>query len=398
MSQVPPDPSASSAASSPPDGASPFLPWPGLFLPWPGPFLPWPGPFSSLAGPVLALAGSVLVVPGAALPLAALPLAAGPDDGPAGAPCAAARGQVRGIHRDRRLGRRQVRPPHPVRSGFDLIVGAPAQRRLWVVLRIPALDGVLVVLVQQQPLLLTGTVRPAPPHQDEPAAQLLPVKVGVKITGRHRGRRVVRRVRLPRTGVPHDHVAAAILPGRDDPLEVQVLDGVILDVDGRVPDVRVQGRPLRHGPAHQHAVDLEPQVVVQPPRPVPLHDKPRAAGFPAGPRALGAGPLAAGLARRLRRLREIALLLVRREPFPGRLAGRLRRCLARGGGLLRRLPASRRPLRGGGFPGRRHEHTVPRRAPLTRPPDKPWPAEGRHAAHDLLHAGQMRGGQPVERR
>ena len=57
-------------------------------------------------------------------------------------------------------------------------------------------------------------------------------------------------------------------PRRDDPLEVQVLDGVVFDADGGMFHVRIERRSPGHGPAHQHAADLEPQVVVQPPGPV----------------------------------------------------------------------------------------------------------------------------------
>ena len=124
---------------------------------------------------------------------------------------------------------------------------------------------------------------------------------------------------------------------------------VVLDVDGRVPDVRIEGRALGHGPAHQHAVDLEPEVVVQPSRPVPLHDEPRRMTGSAGGRLRrAAGSPATRPARRLRGLREVPLLLIRREPVRGRLArgcsGRLpgRRSLRRAG--LR--PGGRLPLAG----------------------------------------------------
>src|ERR1700675_185326 len=75
--------------------------------------------------------------------------------------------------RDRRLGGRQVTPPHPVRVRLDLVVGAPAEHRPGVVLRVPAGHRVLVVLVQQQPLVLVLAGAPAA-HQDQPATQFLP--------------------------------------------------------------------------------------------------------------------------------------------------------------------------------------------------------------------------------
>ena len=210
-------------------------------------------------------------------------------------------GRLRRAEPHRGLGGGQVGPPHPLRVGLDLVVGPPAEHRGRVVLRVPAFDGVLVVLVQQQPLVAV------PADQDEPAAQLLAEQVGVEVAGPHRGRRVVGGVRGPGAPVPDDHVAAAVLAVRDDPLEVQVLDGVILDVHRGAPHVRVQRGAPRHSPADQHPIDLETQVVVQPPGPVPLHHEPRGAvRRPGRP----------GLPGRLRCPAEVALALITGQ-FPG---------------------------------------------------------------------------------
>ena len=81
----------------------------------------------------------------------------------------------------------------------------------------------------------------------------------------------------PRAVVPDDDVPAAVLAVRDDPLEVEVLDGVVLDVHREVADLRIQGEALGHGPAHEHAVDLEPEVVVQRAGPVTLDHEARRA-------------------------------------------------------------------------------------------------------------------------
>jgi hypothetical protein len=170
-----------------------------------------------------------------------------------------------------------------------------------VLLRVPSLDGVLVALVQQEPLLL-ATVGPLKPDQDEAATQLVPEDLGVQLAGRHRGCRVVGAVRLPRPGIPHDHVATAVLPGRDHPLEVQVLDRVVLDVHGVAPRRRVECRSLRDGPAHQHPVDLEAQVVVQAAGPVALDDEPWSG--PGGP---------GGAASRFRRAVEVPHTAVARK-------------------------------------------------------------------------------------
>src|SRR5690606_8804712 len=99
----------------------------------------------------------------------------------------------------------------------------------------------------------------------------------------------------PGAGVPDDDVAAAVLPGRDDALEVEVLHRVVLDVDREAPGGGVEGGPLGHRPAGQDAVDLEPEVVVEPGRPVPLDDEDRlAVGVGAQPVRVAGGLGGAG--------------------------------------------------------------------------------------------------------
>src|SRR5439155_22794031 len=67
----------------------------------------------------------------------------------------------------------------------------------------------------------------------------------------------------PHAAVPHDHRPRAVVAFRDDPLEVAVLDGVILDVDGEPFVGGVARRPLGHGPRLQYSVHLEPQVEME---------------------------------------------------------------------------------------------------------------------------------------
>src|SRR5215471_1255901 len=87
------------------------------------------------------------------------------------------------------------------------------------------------------------------------------------------GRRCV--LWVPRTFVPHDDVSAAVLAGRDDPLEVEVLHRVVFDVKGRPAGGSIQRWAFRDGPAGEYPVDLEPEVVVQPAGPVALDDEPQ---------------------------------------------------------------------------------------------------------------------------
>ena len=103
-------------------------------------------------------------------------------------------------------------------------------------------------------------------------------------------------LRRPGAAVPDHHRAAAVLALRDGALEVVVFDRMILDVDGEPLVARHEARAARHRPAHHHAVELEPQVVVQPRRGVLLDDE---AGCPCAARLPAA---------RLRGDAEVALL------------------------------------------------------------------------------------------
>ena len=66
-----------------------------------------------------------------------------------------------------------------------------------------------------------------------------------------------------RAAVPEQHRAAAVLALGDHALEAAVLDRVVLDLHGEALLGRVEARPLGHGPALEHAVELEAEVVVQ---------------------------------------------------------------------------------------------------------------------------------------
>src|SRR5207245_10115332 len=54
--------------------------------------------------------------------------------------------------------------------------------------------------------------------------------------------------RYPAPAVPHDHRARAVVPLRDDPFEVAVLEGVVLDQYGEPLVGPVRGRALGNGP------------------------------------------------------------------------------------------------------------------------------------------------------
>src|SRR6185436_2048357 len=93
----------------------------------------------------------------------------------------------------------------------------------------------------------------------------------------------------------------------------------------------IERRALRHGPRHEDAADLEPEVVVQPRGAMALDHEAAVTD--------GRGRLAGGTGRRLRGLREIALSAVLLEGHrtecaePGGV-----RATGRAAGVLRRRP------------------------------------------------------------
>ncbi len=157
-----------------------------------------------------------------------------------------------------------------------------------------------VALVDEQPLVALvvlegagrGVVALAPaaagPDDREAAVELLAVEHELELAVRDRGRGVERRrLRLPGAPVPDDDVAGAVLLRRDDALEVEVLDRVVLDVDGHPADVGVEGQALGDRPGDEDALDLEAEVVVEPGRPMALDDE---AARRTGPAAPGVRP------------------------------------------------------------------------------------------------------------
>ena len=79
-----------------------------------------------------------------------------------------------------------------------------------------------------------------------------------------------------RPAVPHDHLARAVLLGGNHALEGGVIVGMVLGHDREALVRRVERRAAGHGPGLEHAVALQPEVVVQLARRVLLdHEKER---------------------------------------------------------------------------------------------------------------------------
>jgi len=157
-----------------------------------------------------------------------------------------------------------------------------------------------VAVLQQQPL----PRRPGP-DQRPLAAQLVAPQLEEELPG------LVARVRIrerpPPAAIPEDHGPGAVVARRDDPLEVGVLDRVILHLH-RHPLLRgVGGGALRDGPGAERSVQLQPEVPVKPAGGVLLHDE------EARPRRVPA--LLAGRAKRLGRPPGVPLSAVGVEPI-----------------------------------------------------------------------------------
>jgi len=82
----------------------------------------------------------------------------------------------------------------------------------------------------------------------------------------------------PAPTVPDHDGAPAIFALGDGAFEFVVLDGVILDMDGEPLLARDQARAAGDRPALHHAVELQPEVVVQPAGGMLLDDEPIALG------------------------------------------------------------------------------------------------------------------------
>ena len=80
-----------------------------------------------------------------------------------------------------------------------------------------------------------------------------------------------------RAAIPNDDAPRAVLSGGNVSLEIAVVERMILDVHRQAAVSRRERRTLRHGPRSQHAVGLEPEIVVQSRGAMHLHHESQAA-------------------------------------------------------------------------------------------------------------------------
>ena len=145
-----------------------------------------------------------------------------------------------------------------------------------MVLGVPAADRGLVLLLQHQPSL--AAIVGIGPDDRVSALEALAVQdeLDLALAEADAGGWLAW-LGLPGSPVPDDDVSPAVLLRRNDALEVEVLDRVVLGAHRQAADLRVEGRALRDGPADEDAVDLEAEVVVQRRRAMPLNGEAAAA-------------------------------------------------------------------------------------------------------------------------
>src|SRR6185295_16285974 len=118
-----------------------------------------------------------------------------------------------------------------VARGGDLVERAARRDALGTIVherRAVSRARLVVLLLDEQPLLAVGVPRSSHADERPAAAQLLAEELELQLARAVRLEGIA--VGLPRAAVPEDDRAAAVLALRDDPLERSVLDRVVLDV------------------------------------------------------------------------------------------------------------------------------------------------------------------------
>ena len=137
----------------------------------------------------------------------------------------------------------------------------------------------------EEPVL--ALARLAPHSRERPAApELVAAEVHLEEAALELGARILRLGRPVAPMIPDDDGARAVVVLRDHALELGVLEGVILDLHGQALDLRTDRRALRDGPALEHPVHLQTEVVVEPPGGMLLDDEEAPRPRPPAPEGL----------------------------------------------------------------------------------------------------------------
>src|SRR5215475_12027479 len=171
--------------------------------------------------------------------------------------------------------------PDSVCIGGNLLHASAAEHAVRAVLcnlSIPSEPRKGVRFLDEQPALVIPVFRAPCAYQRPAAVELLafefelemPLLVGLPSI----------RLRRPGSAIPDHDRPGAVFLGRDDPLELTILERMILNVHRQALVVGIEARALRHRPAQQYAIEFETEVVVHTPRGVLLNDEAERAGAP----------------------------------------------------------------------------------------------------------------------
>ncbi len=153
----------------------------------------------------------------------------------------------------------------PAFAARDLGHGALGRHRLVVVARptLVARHGGRIVMLDQQPGRL-ARIGALGAHQHPGAMHPLPLHDELQFA-RIEGLadRLEALFRRPIAPVPQHHRAAAVLALGDGPLEIAVVEGVVLHLHRQPADLGVEGGALGHGPGPEGPAKLQAQVEMQ---------------------------------------------------------------------------------------------------------------------------------------
>ena len=167
-------------------------------------------------------------------------------------------------------------PPSP--TGGHVVSRSARLDAAQVVLCVPAANGGAVASVDQQPLrplpVRTRTFAPKAGrlHEHERADKLLSVELELELARFDRsgwvGCRGVGPIGAQSQTMtsPAPYSCAGMTPSKAS-------QRMVFDPHGEPALARIEGRPARDRPRYERAVDLEPEVVVKPRRPVALDDE-----------------------------------------------------------------------------------------------------------------------------
>src|SRR5690606_41916209 len=121
--------------------------------------------------------------------------------------------------------------------------------------------GLVVVALTQQPVVALFSWPLRHPYEMPPAGQLLALEREFEMALPEPLPRVS--FRHPRPAIPDNDRAATIFAFRDRSLEVAIVERMVLDMDGQPLFRRHKARAASDRPALEHAVHLQPEIIVQ---------------------------------------------------------------------------------------------------------------------------------------